>query len=59
MNPEPPASGAMPLPPFTELGAAAVSLHELYRTYVDAGFTESQAFEITLVVFRAAFGRSR
>lgn len=57
-GPPTPPPGAMPLPPFSELGAAAVSLHELYRIYVEAGFTEPQAFEITMIVFRSAFGRS-
>lgn len=35
----------MPEPedPITSLAEAAVSLHELFQAYVDAGFTEQQA----------------
>lgn len=32
-----------PVEPMTELLESAVSLHELYLSYVEAGFTEQQA----------------
>lgn len=32
----------------TELAAGMVQLHEMYRTAVDAGFTEDQAMQILL-----------
>lgn len=35
-----------PADPFTELGAAAVNLHELYVTFIAAGFTEEQSFAL-------------
>jgi hypothetical protein len=36
--------------PLTELAAMAAMHHEMYRSYVDAGFTEEQAFRIVLTV---------
>lgn len=60
--PPPPASGATPHPhdpmppsPITEAAAAAVQLHEACHTYVGAGFTEAQAFEIVLTFLRTTF----
>lgn len=35
-----------PIPPLTELTAMAVQIHELYETYVEAGFTTDQSFEL-------------
>ena len=32
--------------PLTELAAAAAQLHELYTAYLQAGFSEAQAFEL-------------
>lgn len=32
-----------PIDPMTQLQEGAAQLHELYRTYVDAGFTAQQA----------------
>jgi hypothetical protein len=32
-----------PEDPITELAAAAAQMHELFRSYVEAGFTENQA----------------
>lgn len=56
----PPASGAtphspdpMPASPISAMMASAIGLHEGYRSYVDAGFTEEQAFEILLIAIRA------
>jgi hypothetical protein len=39
-------SGDMPADPFSAMAAAAVSLHEMYRSFVTAGFSEAQAFEL-------------
>jgi hypothetical protein len=41
------ADDELPTDPFTELAASAVQLHELYLSWVDAGFTEAQAMELT------------
>jgi hypothetical protein len=48
---------SLPLPPLSELESAAISLHELYQTYVHAGFTEDQAFAITLLWLQGAIPR--
>lgn len=36
--------------PMTLLAAAAVQMHELFRSYVEAGFTEEQAMELLIAV---------
>jgi hypothetical protein len=41
-------------PPLSELEAAAISLNELYRAYVDAGFTEQQAMQIVTTIVAAS-----
>jgi hypothetical protein len=41
-----------PNPPITELAAAAVQLHELFRAYVDAGFTEPQAMQLCVALLQ-------
>lgn len=43
-----------PVPPLTELAAAAATLHELYLTYMEAGFTADQSFQLVLAVQRRA-----
>jgi len=35
-----------PISPLTELAAGAVQMHELFRAWVDAGFTEQQAMQL-------------
>lgn len=49
-----------PEDPLTSLMEATVSQHELYQAWVDAGFTETQAFELLKIavteVFRGAVG---
>ncbi|MER6738224.1 hypothetical protein [Streptomyces puniciscabiei] len=35
--------------PLTELAAAAAQQHELYSSYVQAGFTEAQAMQLLIV----------
>lgn len=42
-----------PADPITELAAAAVQLHEAYSAYVEAGFTEAQAFDLIKVLITA------
>jgi hypothetical protein len=48
----------MPEPedPITQLAAAAVQLHELYNSYLAAGFTEPQAFELVKTILAASVG---
>jgi hypothetical protein len=40
-----------PVPPLTELAAAAIAAHELFRAY--AGFTESQALYLVRAILLA------
>lgn len=39
-----------------QMDTAAISLHELYSSYLRAGFTEDQAFQITLLNLQLAYG---
>ncbi|MGQ4733313.1 hypothetical protein ACUN3E_37360 [Streptomyces sp. Ju416(a)] len=45
-----------PTDPMTELAAAAVQLHEMHQAYVEAGFTEQQALDLTKAVIVANIG---
>ena len=36
----------MPSDPITPLKDAAIQLHEMYRTYIEAGFSKRQAFDL-------------
>lgn len=45
-----------PESPLTELAAAAAQLHELFVSYVNAGFTENQALRIVIGVITGANG---
>lgn len=36
-----------PVDPITAFAAAAVQLHEMFVAFVEAGFTEGQALELT------------
>lgn len=36
----------MPESPLTDLAAGAVQLHEMYHSYMEAGFPEGRAFEL-------------
>lgn len=47
------------MPPISELAASAVQLHELHTVYVDAGFSEEQAFQIVLVLMRSIWNVPR
>lgn len=44
-----------PQDPITDLAAGAAQLHEAYRSYVDAGFTETQALQIVIGILTAGF----
>lgn len=46
----------IPQPPLTELAAAAVQQHELYRSWVDAGFTEEQALQLLAGIIMVSIG---
>lgn len=52
---------AMPEPedPITQLAAAAVQLHEAYLAYLNAGFTEEQAFSLTKTILTASLDAQR
>jgi hypothetical protein len=43
-----------PADPFGQLMEAATSTHEMFRSYVAAGFTDSQALYLTGVIISAA-----
>lgn len=43
-----------PTDPITQLAAAAVQLHELYVSYIEAGFTEAQAFDLVKALLLAS-----
>ena len=40
--------------PITVLGEAAAQLHELFRSYVEAGFTEDQALKLIIAIVTRA-----
>lgn len=42
--------------PLAELAAAAAQLHELFLSYVHAGFTENQALRIVIGVITGSAG---
>lgn len=41
-----------PTSPITALAAAAAQMHELFRAYIDAGFTEAQAMQLLCTLIR-------
>ena len=43
-----------PVDPMTVLREAAVQTHELFKTYLDAGFTEQQALYLVGQMIRGA-----
>jgi hypothetical protein len=47
-----------PEDPITQLAAAAVQLHELYSSYIEAGFSEPQAFDLVKTILAASMGAS-
>jgi hypothetical protein len=42
--------------PITQLASAAAQLHELYLSYLAAGFTEAQAFDLVKTILTAGVG---
>ncbi|WP_289009138.1 hypothetical protein [uncultured Thermomonospora sp.] len=46
-------SSDMPQDPFTELAKAAIQLHELFKAFLDAGFTEPQAMQLVCTALTA------
>lgn len=40
--------------PFSELFASAVQMYEMYQSYVEAGFSEEQAFRLVEVLLQEA-----
>lgn len=51
-----PANPQQPDDPLTVLMEGAAQTHELFRAYVDAGFTEQQALYLVGQMMRAAMG---
>lgn len=45
--------------PLTPLQESAANAHEVYETYVGAGFSEDQAMQIVTSIVRAAFRINR
>ncbi|MFJ2110641.1 hypothetical protein ACIOEX_01710 [Streptomyces sp. NPDC087850] len=45
-----------PSDPISQLAEAAVQLHELYLSYISAGFTEGQALDMVKAVLLASIG---
>lgn len=49
----------LPPSPISRLATAAASVHELFRSYVDAGFTEAQALALIKVALCAKCAADR
>jgi len=47
----------MPVDPVTQLAAGVTQLHEVYMSYLYAGFTPHQSMILVCEVLRASFGR--
>jgi hypothetical protein len=45
-----------PRDPFSELTAAAMSVHELFITYVDVGFTREEALRLIIAMIQNSPG---
>jgi hypothetical protein len=45
-----------PQDPITDLAAGAAQCHELFVSYVEAGFTEAQALQIVIGILTAGLG---
>lgn len=46
-----PDDGPMPESPLTQLAGAAVQQHELFMSWVNAGFTRAEAMQLLLAAF--------
>lgn len=42
--------------PLTALAEGAAQLHEMYAAYIDAGFPENRAFELTAMILDSFLG---
>lgn len=42
--------------PLTALAEGAAQMHEMYAAYIDAGFPEHRAFELTVLVLESSLG---
>lgn len=52
-NQQPNPQQPFPESALTELAAAAAQLHELYTSYLDAGFTAEQALQLVIAIMTA------
>lgn len=50
---------SMPSDPITDLAAGAVQIHELYESFVTAGFSEAQAMQLVCTIIRPRADDSR
>lgn len=50
--------GDTPADPITQLAGAAVALHELYASFIRAGFTAEQALELVKAVLTKPHGHA-
>lgn len=48
---------SMPSDPITQMAAGAVSTHEMFTSYVEAGFTEEQALALVQSILAAVIAR--
>jgi len=48
-----------PEDPFTSTAAGAIGMHELYRAFVEAGFSEEQAFIMILESLKTTIANNR
>lgn len=48
-----------PADPIGPLAEAAISLHELFKAYIDAGFTEGQAMFLIAVLLQDSLNAGR
>lgn len=53
MNDEPESKQSPPADPMTVLAETAVQMHELYLSYVAAGFTEGQSMTLVAAILDA------
>lgn len=42
--------------PFSDLAMAAIGMHEMFTSWVDAGFTRAEALELTKTVLASSLG---
>lgn len=47
---------SLPADPVTELAAGAAQLHEAYESFIEAGFSESQAMQMVCAILTSGQG---